>query len=143
MQRIALTERPLCTPGRVGAGCAGVVRRPVVLQARYATCGTNARCAVRPFWAAYACAECGQMNAGCAARDSRCAWYRLTPVVPGWFGAGVVGPCGTQPEAERPERRTRRCSRPLRAQDRWLFGRLCHALAAAERQAVGRATSTW
>jgi hypothetical protein len=32
---------------------------------------------------------------------------------------------------------TRRCIRPLRAQDRWYFGSLCSALAAAERPAVG------
>jgi len=50
--RIALLERPLCPLRRAQARGAGVVRRPVVLMARCAGCGRNARGAVRPFWAA-------------------------------------------------------------------------------------------
>ena len=37
---------------------------------------------------------------------------------------------------ERPARRTRPCSRPLRARDRWLFDSWCGALAAADGQSV-------
>src|SRR6266511_5277110 len=53
--------------------------------------------------------------------------------------AGVVGACGWQPKRTRPERRTRPCSRPLRARDRWHFSALvCSALAAADGQTVRR-----
>ena len=52
MGRIAHPERALCPLRRVGARCADVVRTLVMREARY-----------------------GQ-------RDTRCAWFRLTPVVP-------------------------------------------------------------
>ncbi len=53
--------------------------------------------------------------------------------------AGVVGACGWQPKRLRPERRTGRSSRPLRARDRWHFSALvCSALAAADGQTVRR-----
>src|SRR4051812_12077425 len=94
------------------------------------------------------------LHARYAWRDSRWAWFRLTPVMPGvipdaratdrapvvqmWYAAGVVGTCHAQSERRRPERRTRRCSRPLRARDpRFFEVVVCSALAAAERQSVG------
>ncbi len=55
-----------------------------------------------------------------------------------WFSDGVIGTCEWQPKRRRPGRRTRPCSRPLRARDRWLFDRFGGALAAADGQAVGR-----
>ena len=55
-----------------------------------------------------------------------------TPVVPMWYYADVVSGCGRQPERPRPERRTYRSSRPLRARDRSVFDSFCSALAAAE-----------
>jgi len=59
MKRIALLERPLCWLRRADTRCAGVVRRLIVLIARYAGCGTKARYAVRPLWATESCAERG------------------------------------------------------------------------------------
>ena len=52
MERIAHPEGALCQPRRAQARCAGVVCRLVMRIARYAGCGTKARRAERPFWAA-------------------------------------------------------------------------------------------
>ena len=106
------------------ARCAGVVRKPVLLSAR---CGQpNRVLSVVPCKARY------------AGRDPRWAWYR-----PNARHAGVIPcRCGRHMllvrERRMPERRTRPCSRPLRARDRWFFDGFCGALAAADGQAVGR-----
>jgi len=49
---VSILQRPLCQLPRASARGAGVVRRPVLLRARGAGCGTEARCAECPFWAA-------------------------------------------------------------------------------------------
>jgi len=121
MRRIALLERALCNLRRAEARCASVVRTPVVLKAR---CASVVRTPV-------------VLKARLGRRDSRGAWFhsRLvmpgvipaardpdrTPGVPAWCCGGVVGACGRQPERARPERRTCRFSRPLRARDHRVF----------------------
>jgi hypothetical protein len=111
-----------------------------MLRARGAACCTQARGAARPLWAAGSRAGVVRFKARCAARDPKCAWFRSRPVVQVWYDAGVVSACGRQPDRDRPERRTRPCNRPLRARDRRLFDSYDDALAAADGQAVGRAT---
>jgi hypothetical protein len=107
-QSIAVLERPSCRLGRAGARGARVVRRPVV---RITRCGERNRIpgVVPP-------------NARRAGRD---------PVRGGRH-------MRVAPERRRPARRTRPCSRPLRARDRSHFDSFRDALAAADGQAVGR-----
>jgi hypothetical protein len=67
-------------------------------------------------------------------------------VSPAWCGGSfsLASHASTQRIGKRSAclpRPTRRCSRPLRARDRWYFERWYHALAAAERHTVGRAPS--
>ena len=61
-----------------------------------------------------------------------------TPVVQGVIPCRCGRRMRVVRERRMPERRTRPCSRPLRARDRWLFDRCCGALAAADGQPVGR-----
>src|SRR4051812_8182800 len=62
----------------------------------------------------------------------------MNVVMQAWLCAGVVGSCECQFTRWRPGRRTRRCSRPLRARDRCFLKVVGGALAAAKRQPVGR-----
>ena len=105
---------------------AGVVRRRVVLMARCAV-GDRVLRVIRP-------------NARRASGDSvlrvipinaRCAgvilcgrWLQPNARCAVWFCAGVVGVLLAASERRRPARRTSRCSRPLRAQDRSFFNTL-------------------
>jgi hypothetical protein len=110
------------TPVVLLARYAGVVRWPVVLLARRV--GRDRVLGLIP------------ANARRARRD------RVRGVLPTEHPLCQVIACrsgAVMPAAdgnERPARRTRPCSRPLRARDRWFFGSHCGALAAADAQAV-------
>jgi hypothetical protein len=62
-------------------------------------------------------------------------WFYRTPVVPGDCVPAWCGHAGGRVERGA-SGRTRPCSRPLRARDRWLFGSFGGALAAADGQTV-------
>ena len=113
------------------ARCAGVVRRLVLLFARsrqrdrvLGVVPCKAYCARRAIrWAWF------QPNARCAGRD------RMLGVIPCLCGSTErplcrVVPCRggavmrTTTQNDEPARRTMRSSRPLRAQDRWVFNTL-------------------
>jgi hypothetical protein len=122
MRRIVLPEGLFCQLRRAAVRCAG--------------CGTSARCAASTLcWVWYDGSLCAalvvgsvivcwawfQIAARCAERDRVRRVIQIAARC-----AGVVGCwCGTiMPlpiQNGEPGRRTRRCSRPLRARDRWHF----------------------
>jgi len=130
MRQIAHPERALCRLRRAGARCAGCGMSARYVEGTLCRSGTKARCAEGTLWVACSCAERGSRLRSVVvglipdARDPD-----RTPGMPAWFQKGVVGTCVWQPKRRRSGRRTRPCSRPLRARDRSHFdsdfGRAC------------------
>jgi hypothetical protein len=112
---------------RAGARRAGVVRTSVVLKA---CCAGVVRMLV------VLKARSGQRDRIRGVAPTERPWCRrdrVRDVVPvnarraRWCGAACGAVMRAATRNERPARRTRPCSRPLRARDRWLFDTLCVA----------------